>query len=117
MNLDDDIALLQEDLELYNSHLALISKELREMDVSKYPIFVAYPDEYIEVGKPLVLKSEIDSHWSINISHLEEFVNKDLVNIDLVDEFRAVYKNPDEFLCIFIINNENAGFVFAPIQG
>ena len=43
---------------------------------------------------------------------LEEFEQRELVAKD--DDFKQVYKNPDEFCCLFIVDEQFTNFVFIP---
>ena len=53
--------------------------------------------------------------WSINISSLEEFVAKQVISSEKLEEFKKVYKSPDDHLCIFVISELGAAFIYLPI--
>ena len=83
-----------------------------DQEVSKYPIFVVHQHE-LEIGVTLIEKCE-ESLWNNHASTLEEFVTKQIVQEDKVDEFRRVYKeHPDDF-CLFVISELGANFIFLP---
>ena len=50
----------------------------------------------------------------MSASTLEEFVAKNLIAESKVDAFRTTYKDPEEFLCLFLIEDETAEFIFLP---
>lgn len=89
-----------------------LADQVRDEDISRYPIFVVHPAT-VELGLPIVEKGE-RSRWSIHVSTLEEFHVKGLIQPERIDEFRRVYKDPDEQLCLFILSDLGAQFVFMP---
>jgi hypothetical protein len=48
---------------------------------------------------------------------LEEFVEKGVIHREKKDRFIKQYKNPNEFMCLFVIVPEGANFVFYPYAG
>jgi hypothetical protein len=89
------------------------SYQVRKRGISQYPIFpIAKVDTVI--GSLLIGKDEADTNWNYNISLLEEFTQRQLVEEDKVEEFIAAYKDPEEFCCLFVIDVEFTNFVFIP---
>jgi hypothetical protein len=89
------------------------SYQVRKRGISQYPIFpIAKVDTAI--GSLLIGKNEADTSWNYNISLLEEFTQRQLVEEDKVEEFIAAYKDPEEFCCLFVIDMEFTNFVFIP---
>ncbi len=93
--------------------LGQASDAIVEQNVSNYPIFVTSPTE-IEMGIPLIDRTKQKSNWYVNASSLEEFVTKGLVEEDKVEEFRKVYKPVEEQICMFVLSEIGATFVFIP---
>lgn len=89
------------------------SYQVRKRGISEYPIF---PIAKVEtaIGSLLIGKEEAEINWNYNISLLEEFVQRQLVEEDKVEDFKAAYKDPDEFCCLFVIDMEFTNFVFIP---
>ncbi|NJL74411.1 MAG: hypothetical protein HC892_04550 [Saprospiraceae bacterium] len=56
----------------------------------------------------------MQGNWSINISSLEEFVVKQLIEVHKIDDFRRVYKDPKHHLCFFVLSELGATFNFIP---
>lgn len=89
------------------------SETVLDQEVSSYPIFVIHRAESIQLGIPLIEYSdEQDIPWSINISTLEEFTAKKVIDITRIDRFQKVYKDPLKHFCLFLLKNEEANFVF-----
>lgn len=98
------------------------SETIRDESISNYPIFVLHRDEQFPIGLFLTAFGQYHTHYSYNVSTLEELVAKSIVAMDAIDEFRKIYKSPDEFFCFLIIDtDENASphprFWFVPIGG
>ncbi len=102
---------LQTDLQPWIPTLGKAVDTILDQEVSKYPLFVVYKGD-IAIGLPLVERE--GEEWSINASTLEEFATKGLIEPDKVDNFKEVYKDPLEFICLFVVNPQGATFVFLP---
>jgi hypothetical protein len=89
------------------------SYQVRVRNISKYPIFPISKTD-IAIGKLLIGRKELALEWNYYISFLDEFVQRALVAEDLVAEFEAAYKNPDEYCCLFVVDEEFTNFVFIP---
>lgn len=118
MNIDEEIfKSLQDDLEICRDYIRQISNGMVRGDVTKYPIFVAIRGENdVDLGLPIVNRSDFDISWNFNASHLEEFVTKGVVLREKANDFIKAYKNPAEFMCVFVAEDENASFVFMPYE-
>lgn len=97
----------------YKSILGKAVDTVLAQEISSYPIFVLHKKE-IELG--ISLKNEINTpnDWLVNLSTLEEFSTKQIIESSRVNRFTKVYKNPEEFLCLFVIDEFGANFVFLP---
>jgi len=78
-----------------------------------YPIF-SISKESIPIGQLLVGKADLGLVWNYYASFLDEFIQRDLVAKDKEQDFTAAYKDPDEFCCLFVVDNDFASFVFIP---
>ncbi len=110
--LEQQLLSLEEELKPYKSLLGNASDTIIENEVSSYPIFVLYK-QLINIGIPLNTDA-ISGGWSVSASSLEEFVTKQLIEMEKVDDFKAIYKDPTAFLCLFVIEKSGATFVFIP---
>lgn len=116
MNLDEEVyKSLHDDLEICRDYIKQISAGIIKGGVSKYPIFVAMRGEMdIDIGLPVINRSDFDISWNFNASHLEDFVNRQLVKKEKATDFIKAYKNPEEFMCIFVAEENATSFVFMP---
>ncbi|MBK8701652.1 MAG: hypothetical protein IPN29_19695 [Saprospiraceae bacterium] len=104
---------LQEELRIYAKVLGEAADVIRDQDVSRYPIFIVHQQE-IAMGIPIIERSKNGGNWNVNASSLEEFVTKNLIFDEKVDEFIQTYKNADEFVCLFVLSELGANFIFIP---
>jgi hypothetical protein len=79
----------------------------------QYPIFTIAKEE-ISIGQLLIPKEPLNLAWNYNASYLDEFVQRELVAADRQDDFKKSYKDPDEFCCLFVVDQEFASFVYVP---
>jgi len=104
----------REELKGLTKIMGMASDTVLDQEISSYPIFVVHQKETIGVGIELVRREERKGKWSVNLSTLEEFVAKQLIESARVDHFRQVFKKPTEHLCLFAIDEIGATFVFIP---
>ena len=110
----DAFVSLQKLFKPYKNQLAEAVQTILEQDVSNYPILVA-SQQVVELGIPLLQKEQMTEGWSINASTLEEFHAKQVIATDKIDDFRSLYKTHADELCIFVLTDEQANFIFMPL--
>ena len=116
MTLDEEIyKSLHDDLEICRDYVKQISHSMIKGEVTKYPIFVATRGTSdVDLGLPIINRDDFDISWNFNASHLEEFVSKNVVLKEKTDDFIKVYKNPLEYICVFVAEEGATSFVFMP---
>lgn len=108
--------VLEHELDTYRKLMTQAATVILDQDVSKYPIMVAHQQE-LELGMPIFTREENEgAKWSIHASTLEEFVSKQIVYPDKIDEFKSNYKSIDSSVCIFVLSELGAEFVFLPVK-
>ena len=116
---------MQNDPELNGKYLGTISKDfvvvsdtlkeaayqVKKRGFSEYPIF---PISKVEtpIGQLLIDKKELALDWNYYITYLDEFLQRKLIENET--EFKAAYKDPDEFCCLFVVDEEFTNFLFIP---
>ena len=88
------------------------SYQIRKSGFS-FPIFPISREQQ-PIGQILIDKTEKGLQWNYFASFLDEFMQRELVAKEKEDEFKNAYKDPDEFCCLFVIDNEFTKFVFIP---
>jgi hypothetical protein len=83
-----------------------------DAEISAYPVFIASKRE-LPVGVLLIHQEE---DWTINVSTLEELVTRQIVVQEKVADFRAVFKDPRQFICVFVVQETGSNFLFIPRQ-
>jgi len=111
---DEVLNLLHEDLDVSKNLLWTVKEQITNNGISNYPIFVATAIP-IDLGKMIIDKDQLEINCYFNASHLEEFATKKLVAEDKIDDFREVYKEHTDELCIFVVTGEGGDFVFLPL--
>jgi hypothetical protein len=89
------------------------SYQIRKREISSFPIFI-FTRQEVPLGAMLLRAEEAALQWHVQVSYLSSFVQQDIVAEDKVAEFQAAYKNPDEFCCLFVIDEDFTNFVFIP---
>ena len=104
---------LEEELNPYRDILGKAADAVVTQEVSDYPIFVVH-QQIMDMGIPIIEKDGVKQKWSVNISSLEEFVTKQIIQPERVDNFKEVYKDPEVSLCLFVLSELGANFIFIP---
>jgi len=104
---------IEREIRQYVPILSKASDSVLDQDISNYPIFIVHQGE-LELGISVIDPKKVQSQWAVNLSILEEFAAKQLIKPDKIDAFREVFKNPQEQLCLFVISEIGANFIFIP---
>lgn len=94
-------------------HLKEASYQIRKRGYSENPIFVL-AKKPVEVGQTLFSQVDFKTSFEYKASFLDEFVQRKLIGEESIELFKENYKNPEEYCCLFVIEDEFAGFVFVP---
>ena len=78
---------------------------------SSYPIFVISKAE-VKWANYLYGIAANGLAWNYYVSFLEEFVERGLIEND--EDFKEVYKDSDEFCCLFVLDKDFVNFLFMP---
>jgi len=104
---------LEKELKPYMEVMIKSSETIMDKEISKYPILVVHQQE-LELGVMVVKKNSKKESWNIQASTLEEFAMKQLIEPDKIEDFQAIFKNPKDFLCLFVVSELGAKFIFMP---
>lgn len=107
------IERLETELKPYLPVIGKAADTILDQDVSSYPLFIVHQMDTVDIGI-LLLSHQADDgpEWSVNASTLEELATKKVVEMSKVDAFRQVYKDPRENLCLFVLSDLGANFMF-----
>jgi len=106
---------LEKDLELYAGSIREIALEIIAEGVSQHPVFVAH-QHTVSIGEMILDKDELNTNWTIQASMVEEFIEKGIIKPELKELFLKNYKNPEDYMCVFVIVPEGANFIFYPYK-
>lgn len=89
------------------------SYQIRKRAISEYPIFPVCKEDQ-PIGQIIVPRLQVETEWNYYASFMDEFVQRGLIDTDKQDHFKNAYKEPDEFCCLFVIDQAFTNFVFIP---
>ena len=52
--------------------------------------------------------------WHVFASYLEILAQLGIVDPQKTDDFKSTWKNPDEFCCLLVVDEEFTNFVYVP---
>ena len=104
---------ISKDFILVSDMLKEASYQIRKRGFSKYPIFPISKFD-IPIGQLLIANTDMDLNWNYNASFLDEFVQREIVAENMQDRFIENYKDPDEFSCLFVVDDNFTNFLFIP---
>ena len=107
------LGTISEDFLVVAETLKEASYQIRDRGFSDHPIFPIGKID-LPIGQLLVGRGEMATNWNYYASFLDEFVQREIVNKERVSEFEQAYKNPDEFCCLFVIDDNFTKFLFIP---
>jgi hypothetical protein len=110
---DSPLVSLEADLKLFKDSIREVAVEIMIEGLTKYPIFIAHQHE-IALGEVILDRRDLKTEWSIHASTLEEFEERGVIKKELKERFLKSYKNPNDFMCVFVVVPEGANFVYYP---
>lgn len=94
-------------------HLKEASYQIRKRKFSEFPIFVLALQS-VDVGNMLFNKSDFSTLYDYKASFIEEFLALEIVGKESEGLFKENYKDPEEYCCLFVIDQNFAGFIYVP---
>ena len=110
---ESPLVSLERDLKLFNESIREVAVEIMLEGLSLHPIFVAHQHE-LKLGEVILDRNELNTEWSIHASTIEEFTERGIIKAELKERFLTTYKNPHDFMCLFVVVPEGANFVYYP---
>jgi hypothetical protein len=110
---DSPLVSLERDLKFFNESIHEVAVEIMVEGLSAQPIFIAHQHE-LKLGEVILDRNELNTEWSIHASTVEEFVERGIIKPELKERFLNTYKNPNDFMCLFVVVPEGANFVYYP---
>ncbi|BDC98288.1 hypothetical protein [Persicobacter psychrovividus] len=119
---------MQNDPELDGKYLGEITKDfvkvadtlkeaayaIKSKGFSDYPIFPV-SKMGMPIGQQFLKMGELSLAWNYNITYLDEFVQRGMIEAGEKEKaFKATFKDPDEFCCLFVMDGAFTNFVFIP---
>lgn len=104
---------ITQDFVVVSDTLKEASYQIRKRGFSDHPIFAISKID-LPIGTLLIGKTDLATNWNYNASYLDEFVQRELIGPDKVEEFKSTYKDPDEFCCLFVVDDGFTNFVYIP---
>ena len=102
---------LEEELMTYKKIMSDASDIIRDQNVSEFPIFVAHQQQ-MEIGLLIAERGKVKGNWNIHATTLEEMTYKQIIKEENVEEFKNVFQNPADHICIFVLSELGAQFIF-----
>ena len=84
------------------------SYQIRKNGFSDFPIF---PISKVDLPMGQLLYSK---DWNYYASFLDEFIQRKLIDKDRKEAFKRSYKDPDEFCCMFLVDERMMSFIYIP---
>ena len=92
-----------------------LSARIIQEEISEYPVFIA-SHQWVDIGKPIVNREEMELNWYFYVSVLEDFVRKKIIPQNNVNHFKNTYGDAEEKACMFTIIGTDANFIFIPYK-
>lgn len=111
MNKAPQFKNLEKELQPYKRTMREAAEVITVQDVSNYPVFVVHQNT-VDIGINIVDRDEVKGKWSVNASTLEEFVARQIVTPEKLEDFKVLYKTHAGDLCLFVLSELGANFIF-----
>lgn len=89
------------------------SYQIRRREISAFPIFPV-SRQILPVGQVILPIGHLGIKWNFSASFLQEFIDRKLVLKENEDRFKSTYREPDEYCCLFVVDEGFTNFVYIP---
>ncbi|MBP6619556.1 MAG: hypothetical protein KA188_04830 [Leadbetterella sp.] len=96
-----------------SEHLKEASYQIIKRKFSENPIFIL-TENPIEIGASLFQQNDFKTTYEYRASFLEEFISRNMIGEESIEFFKENYKDPEEYCCLFVIDQAFAGFIYLP---
>ncbi|MCP9767665.1 hypothetical protein EGI22_07050 [Lacihabitans sp. LS3-19] len=103
-----------------SSDFVKVSDQLKEASYqiikrkfSANPIFIL-TENPVEIGSTYLDINILKNTYEYKMSYLEEFAQRQIIGEESVEFFKENYKDPEEYCCLFVLDEEFAGFIYLP---
>ena len=86
---------------------------IRKQGAYAYPIFAMAPVP-LAMGALLIEKNEAGNQWYYYVAYLDALIQCGLIAADKAAAFQDIYKDPDEFCCLLVVDQAFTHFVYMP---
>ncbi|GAB2450665.1 hypothetical protein GCM10011375_35920 [Hymenobacter qilianensis] len=107
------LGTITKDFATVSDTLKEASYQIRKREISKYPIFV-FARQEVPLGGLLVNADELNLEWHVFASYLDVFVQQRVISPEGIEAFEQTYKDPEEYCCLFVLDEEFTNFVYVP---
>jgi len=106
------LGTISQDFVKVSDNLRESSYQIRKAGFA-FPIFVI-SRQPIPIAQVLFERELMNLEWNYYASFLDELVQRELVAREKEADFNNTYKGPDEYCCLFVVDEEFTNFVFIP---
>jgi hypothetical protein len=96
-----------------SEHLKEASYQIIKRKFSENPIFIL-TENPVEIGATLFQQNDFKTTYEYRASFLEEFISRNMIGEESIEFFKENYKDPEEYCCLFVIDQAFAGFIYLP---
>lgn len=107
------MGLISQDFVKVADFIKEVSYQIRVRNFTKYPIFIMTKEE-CRLGKLLIKPQEKENSWYYYVSMIEELGSVFFESDESFKRFEAIYKDADEYCCLFVATPDFLNFIFLP---
>ena len=106
------IEALKSDLTIYDEMIKEVSSEMIAEGFTKFPVFIATEHD-VKIGELIIDKNDMAGTFNIYTTTMEEMLDKNLILETKKNDFVKAYKDPKKFMCIMLLTEKVASFIFS----
>jgi hypothetical protein len=90
------------------------SYQMRVRGLSDHPIFPMSRHAQPIGGLLYAAGGALTLEWNYYLSYLDEFIQRGLITEEGLDIFKENFRDPEEFCCLCVVDEDFTNFVFIP---
>jgi len=107
------IGTLKDDLRIYDEMIREVSVDMIAEEFTEYPVFIATQHE-VKIGELIIDKNDMAGTFNLYATTIDEMIVMKLILESKKNDFIKAYKDPKKFMCVMLVTEKFASFVFLP---
>lgn len=105
---------IRQDFRTIANSLSMLTERIQTEGISEYPVFIAWKEVDMTLGKPMFNQEQHQLRLNYNITVLEDLIRKGIVKEEKAEQFINTFGEAEDKACMLLVSPDFTGLVFVP---